>query len=185
MKNDTIYGIINIVDIKRSVSFIRNNKLKYYTKEILKIFSFITIAIEIISILIFTKYRPVYAVTLSNQEIGYITNENEFKQTIDNEISNINTSNVDNISFSDDVNYKLVLLSKNQDKVDIYKISGESENFYYGNAMFISSKIKNIYVLKKVKIMYETIAILEERLGTYKYYDNKDIIEEVFNLFKI
>ena len=46
-------------------------------------------------------------------------------------------------------------------------------------------KIKNIYVLKKVKIMYETIAILEERLGTYKYYDNKDIIEEVFNLFKI
>ena len=40
----------------------------------------------------------------------------------------------------------LVLLSKNQDKVDIYKISGESENFYYGNAMFISSKIKNIYV---------------------------------------
>lgn len=34
----------------------------------------------------------------------------------------------------------------NSNKVNIYTISGESTNFYYSNAMFISSKIKNIYV---------------------------------------
>ncbi len=34
----------------------------------------------------------------------------------------------------------------NSNKVNIYTISGESTNFYYSDAMFISSKIKNIYV---------------------------------------
>ena len=41
----------------------------------------------------------------------------------------------------------LFLLNKNSESnVKIYSISGESENFYYSNAMFVSSNIKNIYV---------------------------------------
>ena len=40
-----------------------------------------------------------------------------------------------------------ILINKiNQNKVNIYTIDGESENFYYVNAMFVSSNIKNIYV---------------------------------------
>lgn len=40
-----------------------------------------------------------------------------------------------------------VILNRNsQSKVKIYTISGESENFYYANAMFVASDIKNIYV---------------------------------------
>lgn len=34
----------------------------------------------------------------------------------------------------------------NNNKVNVYTISGESANFYYSDALFISSKIKNIYV---------------------------------------
>lgn len=41
----------------------------------------------------------------------------------------------------------VILINKNnQNKGNIYAIDGESENFYYVNAMFVSSKIKNIYV---------------------------------------
>lgn len=41
----------------------------------------------------------------------------------------------------------IVLYSiKNKNQVKIYSISGESENFYYNNALFISSNIKNIFV---------------------------------------
>ena len=41
----------------------------------------------------------------------------------------------------------LFLLNKNSESnVKIYSISGESENFYYSTAMFVSSNIKNIYV---------------------------------------
>lgn len=40
----------------------------------------------------------------------------------------------------------VIIIKNGQNKVKIYKISGESDNFYYVNAMFISSNIKNIYV---------------------------------------
>ena len=44
------------------------------------------------------------------------------------------------------VGFLLIVLysTKNKNQVKIYSISGESENFYYNNALFISSNIKNI-----------------------------------------
>jgi len=53
----------------------------------------------------------------------------------------------------------LVFSNKTQEKVDIYKISGESENFYYVNAMFIISKIKNIYVYGDVESKNHKISL--------------------------
>jgi len=46
------------------------------------------------------------------------------------------------------VGFFLIVLysTKNKNQVKIYSISGESENFYYNNALFISSNIKNIFV---------------------------------------
>lgn len=46
------------------------------------------------------------------------------------------------------VGFLLIVLysTKNRNQVKIYSISGESENFYYNNALFISSNIKNIFV---------------------------------------
>lgn len=46
------------------------------------------------------------------------------------------------------VGFLLIVLysTKNKNQVKIYSISGESENFYYSNALFISSNIKNIFV---------------------------------------
>lgn len=46
------------------------------------------------------------------------------------------------------VGFLLMVLysTKNKNQVKIYSISGESENFYYNNALFISSNIKNIFV---------------------------------------
>lgn len=46
------------------------------------------------------------------------------------------------------VGFLLIVLysTKNKNQVKIYSISGESENFYYNNALFISSNVKNIFV---------------------------------------
>lgn len=46
------------------------------------------------------------------------------------------------------VGFLIIVLysTKNKNQVKIYSISGESENFYYNNALFISSNIKNIFV---------------------------------------
>lgn len=46
------------------------------------------------------------------------------------------------------VGFLLIVLysTKNKNQVKIYSISGESEDFYYNNALFISSNVKNIFV---------------------------------------
>lgn len=51
------------------------------------------------------------------------------------------------------VGFLLIVLysTKNKNQVKIYSISGESENFYYNNALFISSNIKNIFVYGELK----------------------------------
>lgn len=54
----------------------------------------------------------------------------------------------------------VILINKNnQNKVNIYAIDGESENFYYVNAMFVSSKIKNIYVYGDIESKNSKISI--------------------------
>lgn len=54
----------------------------------------------------------------------------------------------------------LILLNRNNESsVKIYSINGESENFYYANAMFVSSKIKNIYVYGDIESKNSKIGI--------------------------
>lgn len=55
----------------------------------------------------------------------------------------------------------------NNNKTKVYAISGESKNFYYSNALFISSNNKNIYVYgdltskdKNIKII--SVALMSE-----------------------
>lgn len=55
----------------------------------------------------------------------------------------------------------------NNNKTKVYAISGESKNFYYSNALFISSNNKNIYVYgdltsKDKNIKINSVALMSE-----------------------
>lgn len=55
----------------------------------------------------------------------------------------------------------------NNNKTKVYAISGESKNFYYSNALFISSNNKNIYVYgdltsKDKNIKITSVALMSE-----------------------
>lgn len=55
----------------------------------------------------------------------------------------------------------------NNSKTKVYAISGESKNFYYSNALFISSNNKNIYVYgdltsKDKNIKITSVALMSE-----------------------
>lgn len=55
----------------------------------------------------------------------------------------------------------------NNNKIKVYAISGESKNFYYSNALFISSNNKNIYVYgdltsKDKNIKITSVALMSE-----------------------
>lgn len=59
------------------------------------------------------------------------------------------------------VGFLLIVLysTKNKNQVKIYSINGESENFYYNNALFISSNIKNIFVYGELEYKTKDINI--------------------------
>lgn len=56
------------------------------------------------------------------------------------------------------VTFVSININKNQ-KVKIYSINGESEHFYYLNAMFVSSNIKNIYVYGDLESKNEKVKV--------------------------
>jgi len=118
------------------VNFIFYKKLKYYTKEILKIFSIITVALTLICAIMLIKYKPIYAISILNQEIGYVDNKKNFEEIIDQKVLNSEDITVDDISLDTQVNYELKLVNKNKETnedeiIDILKNNTTTTYKYY------------------------------------------------------
>ena len=110
---DKIYGIITNSVFKRRVKFILNKKLKYYTKEILKYFNMIAIAVAIIGTIILIKYKPIYGISISGKELGYIESKQAFEEKIKENIIQEKIKNIDSIDIKQDPQYELKLVNKN------------------------------------------------------------------------
>ena len=93
------------------MKLILNPKLKYYTKEILKYFNIVIIGIGFIIAIILIKYKPIYKVTISGKEIGYVQNKKEFKESLKTSLIEEN-KNVDNIELKSDPEYELKLVNR-------------------------------------------------------------------------
>lgn len=68
----------------------------------------------------------------------------------------------------------IVTFTNKNEKVDIYTISGESENFYYTDAMFITSNIKNIYIYGNISVKGSQIK--EEDITYYELNSGERLI---------
>ena len=65
---------------KRSEYIILKKKLKYGTKEIIKVFSIMAIGLGLIIAIILIKYKPAYEVKIQDIELGYVKNVNSFEK---------------------------------------------------------------------------------------------------------
>lgn len=99
---------------KRRVNFILKKKLKFYTKEGLKILGMIGIAFGFISGMLCVKYKPVYAVTIGNENVGYIDNKEEFEQQVEDLIINYSSKNVDSVELNETPSYELKFVDKDE-----------------------------------------------------------------------
>ena len=79
------------------MDFISIKRFKFYTKEILKFLNITLIAIGFIIALILIKYKPMYEVKISGEEIGYVENKKAINETIKNNIENYNKKNIESI----------------------------------------------------------------------------------------
>lgn len=85
-------------------------------------------------------------------------------------MSKMKKSNIIVLSFIVLILFIILVLSfiiLNNNKTKVYAISGESKNFYYSNALFISSNNKNIYVYgdltsKDKNIKITSVALMSE-----------------------
>jgi len=73
------------------------------------------VALGLIIAIILLKYKPTYKVTLSGQEIGYVDNETQLNNRIQNEIIEMEGKNIDYVSLNEMPNYELKLVSRTQE----------------------------------------------------------------------
>lgn len=108
-----IYVIIRFSVLKGEWIYILSKKLKYYTKEILKYFNIIAIAFGTIVTIILVKYKPIYKISISGEELGYVENKQAFGETIKNSIMQEKEKNIDSVDIKTNPQYEFKLVSKN------------------------------------------------------------------------
>lgn len=94
------------------MNFILKRKLKYYTKEIFKYFNIAVLAFGIIITIVITKYKPVYKVSVSGKELGYIQNKDALEETVKENIIQKENKNVDTIDITTEPEYELKFVDR-------------------------------------------------------------------------
>ena len=94
------------------MDFISKRKLKFYTKEALKIFNITLIAFGFIIAIVLIKYKPMYEVKLSGEKVGYIENKEALSELIKNNVENYENKNIEKVELSKTPEYELKLVEK-------------------------------------------------------------------------
>lgn len=153
----------------------------------MKFFKIIAIALTIIIAIIFIKFRPAYAVSLNGEEIGYVGDEEEFKQEIN---ENVLVPEEENVAFVEleNVQYTMSLVSRNQvdEQAVMTKLAESAKNIYrVYEVADLNNEEDKIYVNtmeeaeKIVQNLKETYSEIEPDLViNTMYLENVDEVNE-------
>ena len=97
------------------MDFISIRKIKFYTKEAIKIINLSLIAFGFILAIILIKYKPMYEVEMSGEEIGYIQNIQSFSELVEENIEKYENKNVEKVELKVEPEYKLKLVEKTKE----------------------------------------------------------------------
>lgn len=142
------------------MKFILKNKLKYYTKEILKYFNIAVIAFGLIIAIVLIKYRPAYKVSISGEEIGYIENIEAFEDNLKQDIIEQEDKNIDNIDIASNPEYELKLVDRTL-KTNEEEITNEMENGIIVTYKYYDIAYKN-ETMKSVDTIEEAEEVVNE-----------------------
>lgn len=97
------------------MNFISIRKFKFYTKETLKIFNIAIIALGFIIAIILIKYKPMYEVKISGEEVGYIENKKAINEMIKENIENYKGKNINKVELTENPECELKLVEKTKE----------------------------------------------------------------------
>ncbi len=156
-------------------------------KRTMKLFKIIAIALAIIIAIMLIKFRPAYSVSLNGEDIGYVGDEEKFKNEVN---ENILTPSETNVAFVelDNVEYTFSLVSRNEINEDEVMLALEqsAQNVYrvYEVADLNNEETK-VYV-NTMEEAEEIVSTLKEQYGEIEpdlvinqiYLDNADEVNE-------
>lgn len=101
--------------MKRRVNFISIRKFKFYTKEVLKFLNITLVAFGFIIAIVLIKYKPMYEVKISGEEVGYIEDKKALNETIKNSVENYEGKNIEKVELTESPEYELKLVEKSKE----------------------------------------------------------------------
>lgn len=141
------------------MKFILKNKVLFYLKNSLKLVALLLVAVAIVFIFIIIKYKPVYKVTFSGEEVGFITNKNSFEKIINENLLTMKEANVVDIALDNFPEYNFTLVEKscntNEEEIlnkisdsrvityKMYAITFNGENDSYVNSIEEAEEVVN------------------------------------------
>ena len=156
-------------------------------KRTMKLIKIIAIALAIIIAIMLIKFRPAYSVSLNGEDLGYVGDEEEFKNEVNENILTPSESNVafvelDNVEYTfslvsrSEVNEDEVMLALEQNAQNVYRVYevadlNNEETKVYVNTMEEAEKI--------VSTLKEQYGEIEPDLVINQIYlDNADEVNE-------
>ena len=153
------------------MDFILKKKLKFYTKEFLKFFNIIVIAFGFIIAIVFIKYKPMYKVSISGEEIGYVENKQALEETLKEEITENTSKTVEDIQLNDEPEYELKLVNRAEDTEDKTLVEELKEE------VTVTYKYYEIAVQETVVEKVDTSEEAEELINEIKEQNNSEDID--------
>ena len=176
------------------MTYILKRRIIYFIKKSLKCINlFSLLLISIVSIIAF-KYKPAYAVTISGEVVGYVSNKTEFEERINTEIL-AHTGNVAFVTINQFPEYKLEFVSrkeqtKEDEIINSLKQNAEITYKYYAvtfnneNKAFVNTLEEAEQIVADIK--NEHNGNLELNIGINEYYtvnvDDANKIDKTTNI---
>lgn len=150
---------------------ILKKKLKFYTKEFLKFFNITIIAFGLIIAMIFIKYKPMYKVSISGEEVGYVENKQAFEETLKEEITENSTKTIEDISLNEEPEYELKFVNRAENTEDTNLVEELKQE------VTVTYKYYEIAVQETVVEKVNTIEEAEELVNEIKEENNSEEID--------
>ncbi len=143
------------IDYKRRVNFISIRKLKFYTKETLKFFNIALISLGFIIAIILIKYKPMYEVKISGEQVGYVHNKEAFNEVVEESIEKYSNKNIDKIELTENPEYEFKLVEKtkesNENEIIIALQRTVEVTYKYYELAFNEESIEQVDTLENAK----------------------------------
>lgn len=129
------------------MKFIFNKRIKYYTKETFKWIQLVAVGLIIIMGIVLTKYKPVCAVRISGEQVGYVKSKNELENKIEEFIGQEGTENIAFIDMNIVPEYQFTFVSHQQETSEeqiMNQIQENAEITYQYYAVTVDGEQKSI-----------------------------------------